>query len=135
VSEAPPVAIDGYCPVTLLEKTAQNAKDRSAWKRGDPKFGAVHLGRTYLFASEVEQQKFLANPEAYSPVLSGYDPVKYAMGGQLVEGKRSFGITYNRRLFLFADEASRSQFEKAPNAYAQPAYQAMQRSETGTTLR
>jgi YHS domain-containing protein len=88
-----------------------------------------------LFASAAHQQKFLANPDAYSPVLSGYDPVQFAAGGKLVEGKRAYGITYKQRLFLFADEASLNQFVKAPNNYAQPAYQAMQRSESGGVYR
>jgi thiol-disulfide isomerase/thioredoxin len=134
-AQAPPVAIDGYCPVTLLERTAKNPKDSTAWRKGDPQFGAIHLGRTYLFASAAEQQKFLANPDAYSPVLSGYDPVQFAAKGALIEGQRKFGITFNNRLFLFADEASRTQFESNPNGFAQPAYQAMQRSETGGVYR
>jgi YHS domain-containing protein len=121
-SEAPPVSLEGYCPVTLVES--------KKWRRADPQFGAIHRGRTYLFASAEQQKKFLADPDAYAPVLSGYDAVRFAKTGQLVEGSRAFGNSYRNRLFLFADEAARAEFEKSPDAFAQPAYQAMMRSET-----
>jgi YHS domain-containing protein len=97
-SQAPAVALEGYCPVSLLEQRK--------WLRSDPQFGAIHRGKTYLFATEDAQRKFLANPDGYSPALSGFDPVAFAQRGEMVEGKRSFGITFNRQIFLFADEAS-----------------------------
>jgi len=126
-SQAPPVAMEGYCPVTLLEQRK--------WKRSDPKFGAIHRGRTYLFASEAEQQKFLANPDAFSPILSGFDPVVFAQRGQMIEGKRSYGLTYNKQIFLFADEASLQAFSRSPQAFAETARQAMVQAETGSKLR
>lgn len=127
-AQAPAMAMDGFCPVTLLEQTA--------WKKGDPQFGVVHGGRTYLFASAVEQKKFLGDPDRFSPVLSGYDPVRYVTNnGELTEGKRSFGLTYRNQLFLFADEASRVRFEQSPAAFTTAAYQAMLRKETGATYR
>ena len=128
-SQAPPVSLDGFCPVTLLETMK--------WKKADPQFGAIHRGRTYLFASADQQKKFLTNPDAYSPVLSGYDPVRFAATGQLVEGNRAFGVISkgDRRLFLFADAAARDQFEKSPQNYSEQAYQAMLRSETTTSYR
>src|SRR5262249_33353819 len=60
VSQAPPIALDGFCPVTLREVFDHNPADRSAWKKGDRRFGAIHDGRTFLFASAEQQQKFLA---------------------------------------------------------------------------
>ena len=126
-SQAPPVAMEGYCPVTLLEQRK--------WKRSDPKFGAIHRGRTYLFASESEQQKFLADPDAFSPVLSGYDPVVFAQRAELVEGRRSYGLTYNKQIFLFADEASLQAFSKNPQAFAETARQARIQAENGARLR
>ena len=64
---SPPLGLDGNCPVQLSE--------HKKWVRGNPSFGAVHRGRTYLFVSAEDQQKFLANPDHYSPVVSGNDPV------------------------------------------------------------
>jgi len=40
--QAPPVALDGFCPVTLMDAMAQNRLARSAWKKGDERFGAIH---------------------------------------------------------------------------------------------
>jgi thioredoxin-related protein len=126
-SQAPPIALEGYCPVTLLELRK--------WKKADPQFGAIHRNRTYLFATQMEQRKFLANPDAYSPVLSGFDPVIFAQRGEMVEGKRSYGLTYNRRIFLFADESSIKTFEQSPKSYADTVYQAMMQSEAGPKYR
>jgi YHS domain-containing protein/thiol-disulfide isomerase/thioredoxin len=123
-SQAPPVALDGFCPVTLVEVVAQDPTDRRAWKKGDPRFGAIHEGRTYLFASAEQQQKFLANPEAYAPVLGGYDPVHLVESGVWVEGKRAYGlITPDQKIYLFADEGSLARFHQFPERYTGPAVQ------------
>jgi YHS domain-containing protein len=126
-SQAPPVALEGYCPVTLL--------DARKWQKSDVKFGAIHRGRTYLFRSAAEQSKFLADPDRYSPVLSGLDPVVFATRGEQIEGKRSYGLTYNRQIYLFADKASLEAFERSPQAYAQAAHTAMMQAETAPKYR
>lgn len=122
---APPVVLDGCCVVTMLETRRL--------KKADPQFGAVHRGRTYLFASAAEQQKFLADPDRYAVMLSGYDPVRFAKTGELVEGKRQFGMMYQQKIYLMADEESLSQFSAEPQFYSTAAHQAMLRSETGGT--
>ena len=115
---------------------ANNPSDRAAWKKGDRKFGAIHRGRTYLFVSADQQQKFLANPDAYAPTLAGCDPVRFAERGEMVDGKRAYGlVTPDRRIYLFADEASRSRFEQSPAAYSNAIQQAMLKSESGNTYR
>jgi protein disulfide-isomerase len=108
----PPLGLDGYCPVTLVE--------REKWVKGDPKFGAHHQGRTYLFASAEAQAKFLQDQgyQKYAPALSGYDPVKYAERGELVDGKRVHGVFFHNQVFLFADEAGLQQFWADPERYA-----------------
>jgi YHS domain-containing protein len=121
----PPMGLDGNCPVTLVE--------RKRWTLGHPAFGVVHRGRTYLFLGPQEKEKFLADPDRYSPVLSGLDPV-LALDNQVsVAGKREFGVFgADGRVYLFADEASRARFEANERSYAtralqatQPQYQAM----------
>lgn len=120
-SGPPPLSMDGYCPVFLVEK--------QKWKKADPRWGAIHRGRTYLFASEEEQKKFLADPDKYSPVLAGFDPVRFAETGELVDGRRSHGLLYESQIFLFADEASLDRFTKAAKRYAGTARQAMAQSD------
>jgi YHS domain-containing protein len=126
-SQAPALALEGYCPVTLLESRK--------WHKSDPQFGAIHRGRTYLFRTAAEQTKFLAAPDRYSPVLSGFDPVVFAQRGEQVAGKRSYGLTYNRQIYLFADEASLKAFEQSPQAYATAAHTAMMQAESAPQYR
>lgn len=102
-------ALDGFCPVTLV--------DQGKWQKGDPRWGAVHQGKTYLFASQQGQQQFLASPDRFAPVLSGYDPVRYTETGQLVEGKREHGVFFGNRIFLFADEVALDRFSKHTDFY------------------
>ncbi len=136
VSQAPAIALDGFCPVTLREVIEQNPGDRAAWKKGDRRFGAVHNGRTYLFVSAEQQQKFLANPDGYAPVMSGYDPVLFAERGQMVDGKRAYGlITADKQIYLFADEASLNRFKQSPENYAGAIQQARARAEGGNLYR
>lgn len=116
VAEAPPVGLDGYCPVHLAEK--------KAWAKGNPSFGVVHRGRTYLFASSENQQTFLSNPDRFSPALCGIDPVLKFDQGQEMAGKREYGRFYGNRVFLMSSPQSQSQFDRTPQKYAAEVLQA-----------
>ncbi len=119
----PPIGLDGFCPVTLLEKRA--------WKKGNVRWGIRHRGRTYLFAGQQELQRFWADPDRYSPALSGYDPVLLLEKSQWISGNRQFGVFYRNpdtqrtHIYLFADAATRKQFETSPEDYARGVHQAM----------
>lgn len=119
--------MEGFCPVTLVE--------REQWQQADKRWGAIHRGRLYLFAGPAEQQRFLANPDRFSPALSGFDPVMYAERGQLVEGKRRYGTFFYDQVYLFSDEAALRRFEQNPAGYADHVHQAMLRNDLGTRLR
>ena len=112
----PPLALDGHCPVHLVSTTK--------WVRGDVRWGAIHRGRTYLFTTQQCQQSFLANPDFYSPVLSGNDPVAAVDEGRLVPGRREFGLAFPKpeifegQIYLFSSEATRAIFEQNPERYA-----------------
>lgn len=112
----PPIGLDGYCPVTLVQ--------RKQWTKGDARWGAIHRGRTYLFASPEAQQQFLASPDAYSPVMSGDDPVLALDQNQSIPGRRQHGVFYGGRVFLFSSEASLEVFSKNPGRYAAEVQQA-----------
>ena len=112
----PPLGLDGYCPVELVE--------HKRWVKGDPRWGAIHNGRTYLFSGPEQQQRFLPNGDAYSPVMSGNDPVAAIDHNQEVQGKRQFGVFYNRRIYLFADPASKDLFSRSPERYSLESLQA-----------
>lgn len=115
--QEPQFALDGYCPVTLIEKMA--------WQKGDRRFGAVHLGKVYLFGSEANQQKFLADPNQYSPVFSGLDPVVFVTEGRQAEGDRRYGLTYHGTLYLFSSEDNLQRFWSEPQRYQALIQQAM----------
>jgi len=116
-----PLAFEGYCPATL--------KHARKWVQGDLKFGAIHRGRTYLFAGEAQRQQFLANPDAYSPVFSGIDPVKLLDENKTVEGQRKFGYEYRGAFYLFSSQESMTRFEGKPDQYAAAVRQAMTRMD------
>ena len=111
------LSMDGYCCVTLHEE--------NRWAKGDARWGARHRGRVYLFQSAAAQQQFLADPDRYSPILAGYDPVAFRDGGSLVAGSRNHGVRYDDHMFLFDSEASLQKFWSSPEQYAATAYQAM----------
>ena len=118
-----PLALDGFCPVTLAED--------EDWRQGDPLWGAVHRGRTYLFTSQRHQQAFMAAPDRYSPMLSGYDPVRYIDRGELVPGVRKHGMWFGDKMYLFSDEASLQRFSGSQEScqyYADRAHAIMMRA-------
>jgi YHS domain-containing protein/thiol-disulfide isomerase/thioredoxin len=117
-SKAPPLSLDGFCPVTILET--------GKWHKGNIRCGAIHRGRTYWFASEDAQRKFLTDPDRYAPVLSGCDPVIFAESNVLVSGKNSIGLLLpDGKTVFFASEQSLARFKLAQQAYLGRAYQAM----------
>lgn len=122
----PPVALDGYCAVELCE--------RQRWAPGNRRWGAIHRGRTYLFAGPEEQRRFLENPDRYAPVISGDDVVLSVDRGQRVAGLRQHGVFFRGQVYLFANEATLDAFAKDPNRYAQQVLQAM-RPDRGTSYR
>ncbi len=124
----PPLAFDGYCPVSL--QAAQK------WVRGNKTFGAIHRGRTYLFAGDSQRQKFLAAPDAYSPVFSGNDPVKMLDENKQIAGNRKFGFAYRNAFYLFSSKETMARFASQPDRYSAGVRQAMNRMDTaGETVR
>ena len=112
----PQLALDGYCPVSLMEE--------QRWQLGDRRWGVIHRGRTYLFSGPEQQRKFLENPDRYSPAISGQDVVMALDYGQEIDGKRALGVTYQNRIYLFSNDASRQAFERNPKRYATEVLQA-----------
>ena len=120
---SPPLAFEGYCPVTL--------KLAHKWVVGNSQFGAVHRGRTFLFTTEAERQQFLANPDAYSPVFSGMDPVLLLDQNQMVEGSRKYGYEYRGAFYLFSSQQTMAHFANDPARYSTQVRQAMNRLDAG----
>ncbi|HAN98669.1 MAG TPA: hypothetical protein DCQ98_15075, partial [Planctomycetaceae bacterium] len=113
----PTLGLDGFCPVSLI-------RDK-VWLEGDRAYGCVHRGRVYLFCSAEDRDEFMANTDAFAPVLSGYDPVIFAEQNRLVEGKREHGAFVDDRIILFADEVTFAKFRENSATYVQAVKQAM----------
>ncbi len=113
----PPLALEGFCPVELCE--------RQRWTPGDPRYGLVHRGRTYLFAGAEQRDRFNADPDRYAPILSGTDIVLAIEQGRQLDGLRRHGVFYNGRVYLFSSEESLQRFAQRPDFYADQALQAM----------
>lgn len=135
-SPSPSFGLDGRCPVTLVSQ--------QRWVRGNQQWGAVHRGKTYLFAGQAEQQAFLQDPDKYSPVLAGMDVVALATSGSVAEGHRDYGVLYDddgklgprpNRIYLFQSATTRDRFEADPESFVQPVMQALQRNQLHTLLR
>ena len=114
------MALEGYCPVTVIEKMV--------WTKGNPLYGAIHLNRTYLFPNAELQAKFLANPDRYSPIISGNDPVVALEKNEIVSGRRQFGLVYENRMILFSSKESYDKFCKESKRYTTELQQALQSS-------
>jgi hypothetical protein len=104
------LGLDGYCPVTLLQK--------SKWERGDPKFHSTFAGCLFLFVGADELRVFESAPERYAPVLSGYDVVHFLDEKRDVIGMRKYGVEYHDRIFLFDSIESRERFAAKPKYYS-----------------
>jgi YHS domain-containing protein len=104
-----PLGLEGYCPVTLVEK--------GSWVEGRAHYGARHRGRTYLFAGADEQRAFLADPDRYAPALSGDDPVMAFDAGKSIPGQRRYGVTYQSKVYLFSSPDTRTVFTADPGKY------------------
>jgi protein disulfide-isomerase len=103
------------------------------YAKGDPRYGVVHRGRTYLFSGPLEQQEFLRDPDRYSPVMGGNDPVLFFDAGQQVAGVREHGRFIGDRVYLFANQQTLAKFMaehdqslalSRPNRYCEAIYQA-----------
>lgn len=114
--EIAPLGLDGFCPVSILE--------RREWRPGKKQYGMQHRGRTYLFAGPQEQAAFAADPDRYSPVLSGMDPVLWINHGQSTPGSRMYGYTCDGRIYLFSSEQSVQEFVRNVARYAPAALEA-----------
>ena len=122
----PSYALHGKCPVTLLT--------RSKWVDGEEEIGCVHRNRIYIFASDENLQTFQSDPDAYSPILAGYDPVIFEETGRLVDGLEEYGVfmgkTPKQRIVLFASPETRARFQLEPRKYLQTVRQAMDKSSS-----
>lgn len=107
--QAPP-ALEGYCPVSIVEMRK--------WVKGDPAYRAVYDGRTYLFPNEQAKRMFQANPAKYVPALGGDCVVALVEMGRRIPGNIRHASFHGGRLYLFSSENAHKMFQAQPAKYA-----------------
>lgn len=107
----PPRVLEGFCPVTLNRE--------SKWVKGLTEHALLYEGRWCYFASVENQKAFEANPALFAPAAEGYDVVYRSLGQDRL-GLRAFGVIFQARIYLFADERTRQTFEWDPERYVAP---------------
>jgi len=114
-------ALHGKCPVSLI----QNGQ----WVEGDTEWGIVHRDRTYLFSSKENYELFKTNPDRFSPILSGYDPVIFHDEGKLLDGLEENGVfmgnNKQQHVVLFENPETRAKFQANPKVYLDTVRQAV----------
>ncbi len=105
-----PVALDGFCPVELV--------DNEQWTAGNPRWAVEYGGFTYLLAGPEQRRQFLAGVERFAMSYAGDDPVFRVDGQRHVAGKTDYCVTYQGRLYMFSSQATLSRFREAPGRYA-----------------
>lgn len=106
----PPTAMNGYCPVSILESRR--------WVKGDPQFAVVLDGKLYLFSGQEQKDRYLRNPVKYTPALGGDCIVCAVKGIARHPGSINFTAIHNERLFMFPGEREKEEFMREPDEYA-----------------
>lgn len=114
-------ALHGKCPVALILE--------GQWVEGDARWGIIHRDRTYLFSSQANYDLFKTNPDRYSPVLSGFDPVIFHQQGKLLDGLEENGVFMGKddkqHIILFQSPETRATFQSNPKLYMDTVRQAV----------
>ncbi len=114
-------ALHGKCPVSLILD--------GKWVEGDAQWGIVHRDRTYLFSSKENYELFKSNPDRFSPLLSGYDPVIFHEQGKLLDGLEENGVFMGKNeeqhIVLFENAQTRAKFQANPKLYLDTVRQAV----------
>ncbi|MGD9721439.1 MAG: hypothetical protein AB7O59_09540 [Pirellulales bacterium] len=89
---------------------------------GNPRFGAIHRERVYLFQDEGEKAAFLANPSGYADAdlaYRGASAVSLVDLGQSIAGRAEFAARYQGFRYLLNSAQERDTFLRTPGRYAQ----------------
>ena len=104
------VAMQGYCPVCVIEM--------KKWVKGNPQFAAPYDGKNYLFPSEEQKQMFVSNPAKYTPILGGDCVVALVEMGKRVPGSLQYAALHEDHLYLFSNENAKEMFLSNKEKYA-----------------
>lgn len=103
-------ALAGFCPVQFVKS--------GRLVSGSEKHSLQYDGQAYRFSSDKARALFLAEPERYLPRNQGQCVVSQVDEGGHVAGNPRFGVYYQDRLYLCADDKARRAFASDPARYA-----------------
>jgi YHS domain-containing protein len=103
-------ALDGYCPVCIIEL--------KKWVLGKPEHQTEYDGKVYFFPGEKQRATFLADPAKYVPALGGDCTVCFVKFGKRVPGNVHHAAFHGKRLFLFPGDAQQQEFVANADKYA-----------------
>lgn len=101
-------ALNGFCIVEL-----RRSKNRVS---ASPQHRTQYAGRLYEFSTAQSKKLFDASPDRYAVAYGGFDPVRFAHSGQMVEGQVL--CEHGGRLYAFATRENRKQFLLNPSPYS-----------------
>jgi YHS domain-containing protein/thiol-disulfide isomerase/thioredoxin len=117
------VGLGGFSPISL--------KANRKWKRGIEEFVVEHEGVCYYFGSDIEVQRFKANPSYYIPRLHGCDLVELSQENRALPGAIEYGAFYKDQVYFFASLENRIRFEQNPGWFLAAATDAYIENEDG----
>ncbi|MEM7476832.1 MAG: hypothetical protein AAF483_17755 [Planctomycetota bacterium] len=103
------IAMDGYCPVCILEM--------KKWVKGNARFFVDVDNKRYLFPEEKQRQMFLSNVAKYVPALNGDCTVCLVDGKVRATGSVHHAAFRNGRLYLFPAADQKAKFMANPKKY------------------
>lgn len=103
-------AMDGYCPVCIIEM--------KKWVKGNAAISASYDGKTYYFPGQEQKAMFLADPAKYVPALGGDCTVCYVKMKKRVPGSVHHAALSGQRLFLFPNKELQQEFLTNSRKYA-----------------
>jgi thiol-disulfide isomerase/thioredoxin/YHS domain-containing protein len=118
--------LDGFCPVALRQQQ---------WIAGDSQYSVRHLGKLYTLSSRSAVEAFLQNPDAYAPLLSGFDPLVLLYQGELVEGSTQHGLFEGNtgQVLLFSSAESKNEFQRNFEKNMRAVQAILQRAEANSS--
>jgi hypothetical protein len=101
------LAIYGYDPVAYFTESKPVA--------GKPDYEMRYGDVIWRFRSDGNRAAFSESPEIYQPRYGGYDPIGIARG-VAVPGNPMLWAVFGERLYLFYNEAARTEFAANPDS-------------------
>lgn len=110
-SESP--ALDGYCPVALVEMNMLEA--------GSPQSQSSYESVVYQMTNERSETMFQRNPTRYVPPFGRTDVVHFERRSERVDGSVELFFRHEEQIWFFTSEENRATFEANPAHFVEVA--------------